>query len=268
MAKPFLKWAGGKKWLIPHIDNYLPENFNRYYEPFLGCGAMFFHLRPQDAFISDNNQKLIHTYLSLRNNHRRVINNLSEMQYSEDQYYAIRERFNNRRNGYILSSIDFIYLNRTCWNGLYRENRDGGFNVPIGRYVNPKICDEENLINVSNQLNEGDIEIMCCDYLEAIEGADEGDFIFFDPPYITGHRNNGFHSYNKKLFSWDDQVRLADVAREMTERGCFVMITNAAHDSLLDLYDGFEIMPMSRRSLIAGGCPRDERVEEIVIRNY
>lgn len=264
-AKPFLKWAGSKKWLIPHVMPYIPKKFNRYYEPFLGSGALYFALQPEKAVLSDLNGKLIATYEALRDHPGRVISELRKMPYDKDFYYKHREIFNNGVKSKIKQAAYFIYFNRTAWNGLYRENSSGGFNVPIGSYDNPKICDEENIKLVSKVLER--VTFKNGDFVSAVNDARKGDLVFFDPPYITGHRNNGFHSYNKKLFSWEDQERLFEAVCELKQRGCHVMVTNACHDSLKKLYRGFTMVELSRKSLIAADINNRKAVSELLIHN-
>jgi DNA adenine methylase len=262
--KPFLKWAGSKKWLIPHIKKFIPQSFNKYYEPFLGSGALFFALMPERAQLSDISKNLINTYIALREQPDKTIEKLKSMPYKKKFYSWVRDKYQPTSEAGKAARI--IYLNRTCWNGLYRENRSGKFNVPIGRFENPRICDEDNLRAVAVALKN--ITLRVCDFEDAVTKAKENDFIFFDPPYITGHRNNGFHSYNEKLFKWGDQERLAEIARELDRKGCDVLITNASNKAIEKLYDGFEIVPMSRHSVIAADVHKRGLVDELIITNY
>lgn len=262
--RPFLKWAGSKKWLVPHIQRFIPQSFNKYYEPFLGSGALFFALKPKQARLSDISQNLINTYIALREQPDEIIKKLKSMPYKNKFYYWVRDEYKPTSDAGKAARI--IYLNRTCWNGLYRENRSGKFNVPIGRFENPKICDEDNLRVVTLALKN--ITLRVCDFQEAVDGAKKNDFIFFDPPYITGHRNNGFHSYNEKLFRWKDQEKLSEMAKELDRKGCYVLITNAANEAIEKLYTGFEIVPMSRQSVIAANIQKRRMVDELIITNY
>lgn len=262
--KPFLKWAGSKKWIIPHIKKFIPQSFNKYYEPFLGSGALFFALKPKQAQLSDISENLINTYITLREQPDEIIKRLKSMPYKKKYYYWVRDEYKPTSDAGKAARI--IYLNRTCWNGLYRENRAGKFNVPIGRFENPRICDEDNLRAVAVALKN--VNLRGCDFEEAVTKAKENDFIFFDPPYITGHRNNGFHSYNEKLFKWGDQERLADLAKKLAREKCYVLITNASNEAIEKLYAGFEIMPMSRFSVIAADVLNRGMVSELIITNY
>lgn len=262
--KPFLKWAGSKKWLIPHIKKFIPQSFNKYYEPFLGSGALFFALKPKQTQLSDISENLINTYIALREQPDEIIKRLKSMPYKKKYYYWVRDEYKPTSDAGKAARI--IYLNRTCWNGLYRENRSGKFNVPIGRFENPRICDEDNLRAVAVALKNMTLRV--CDFEDAVTKAKENDFIFFDPPYITGHRNNGFHSYNEKLFKWGDQERLADLAKKLARKKCYVLITNASNEAIEKLYAGFEIMPMSRFSVIAADVLNRGMVSELIITNY
>lgn len=265
-AKPFLKWAGSKKWLIPSIKKYIPQEFNDYYEPFLGSGAMFFALSSKKAMLSDINSNLIDTYSALKNDVEAVIEELKKMPYEKDFYYYIRDNY--KPWSLTGKAKKLIYLNRTCWNGLYRENREGKFNVPFGKHTNPTICDENNLREVASLLKKVDLNAHSFD--KAVCNAKRGDFIFIDPPYITGHKNNGFHGYNEKLFKWIDQEKLAEVAAELDAKGCFVLITNAEHSSIKELYQKynlFDIHTELRFSNIAADITKRKEITELIITN-
>jgi len=262
-VKPFLKWAGGKRWLIdsPHLE--LPEFEGRYIEPFLGSAAIFFHCRPATALLSDINPRLIETYSAIRDNPDLVRRYLVAYQRKHSKEFYYSERGAVRSSPYTRAS-QFLYLNRTCWNGLYRENLDGKFNVPIG--TKSKIFDpEEDLAEVSAILSAA--EIVCQDFGDTVAEAQEGDFVFVDPPYTTAHNLNGFVKYNQKIFSWQDQIRLKDAVFAARERGAEVMVTNANHHSILDLYSGArEIIALDRRSVISGPSAGRKSTSELVIR--
>lgn len=263
VARPFLKWAGGKRWLIPHIEHLLPKKFNRYFEAFLGSGSLYFHLQPKNAILTDSNEKLINTYKALQERPEKVIRELSLMSYSEDKYYLVRDRLNkNGSNNSTRNAADFIYLNRTCWNGLYRENFMGKFNVPFGRYNNPLICDKDNLLAVSSVTARA--KFIVSDFKDILLKAHKGDFVFLDPPYITGHQNNGFHAYNEKLFKWEDQEKLATMAERLLKRGCYVIVTNAHNKEIAKLYEHFNCSLVSRKSIIAGDVQNRGDVSEAV----
>jgi DNA adenine methylase len=211
---PFLKWAGGKRWLIPHAGNLFPDSFDRYIEPFLGGGAVFFHLKPQKAILTDINGELIQTYKAIRDNWRLVFSHLQRHQdnHSSDYYYEIRA---SKPRTPATKAARMLYLNRTCWNGLYRVNLKGEFNVPIGT-KNTVLLDSDDFPALAKLL-EG-VRLECNDFEWAIDQATEDDFVFVDPPYTVKHNLNGFIKYNETLFAWKDQVRLRDAVDRAVRR--------------------------------------------------
>jgi DNA adenine methylase len=263
VAKPFLKWAGGKKWLIPHLVTLIPNNYNRYFEPFLGGGALFFNLQPKRSLLSDVNPELINTYIQVRDNVEEVINELMLMKFSKQYYYEIRSKITKSK---VFRAARFIYLNRTCWNGLYRENAKGEFNVPIGSYKNPTICNREQLLAASKALSN--TELKCVDFEVSLKSALKGDLIYIDPPYVTGHQNNGFIKYNNKLFNWSDQNRLAAIVSNLKNKSCFIIISNAKHRSINKLYSGFNNSIVNRISLLAADKYKRGKVEENVFTSF
>ena len=259
--KPFIKWAGGKRWLFADGTFKLPEFSGKYIEPFLGGAAAFFHLRPKTALLSDINSRLIETYVAVRDDWRCVQDILKHMQdrHSIDYYYKERKR---RHIEPTFRAAQFLYLNRTCWNGLYRENLKGEFNVPIGTKTKV-LYDNENLEEISDALKFA--EIVLCDFEESIDKARFGDLIFVDPPYTTAHNTNGFVKYNQKIFRWDDQVRLRDCIRRAVERKALVVLTNADHSSIRDLYrDLGQGSRIERASVISGNASYRRATTETV----
>ena len=247
--KPFLKWAGGKRWLIERTDFNLPDFSGKYIEPFLGGGAVYFSALPNAAIISDVNPRLVETYQAIRDDWSAVVNLLAvhHEKHKKEYYYSQRDEV------YCTvyeRAAQFLYLNRTCWNGLYRENLKGKFNVPIGT-KSTVLFENDNFEGISNALQSADI--YCCDFEITIERAIAGDLIFVDPPYTTAHNMNGFVKYNQKIFSWADQVRLRDALIRAVDRGCAVISTNAWHESILDLYESYaSIQEIPRASVISG----------------
>ncbi len=249
--KPFIKWAGGKRWLLDNELMSLPSFDGRYFEPFLGGGAVFFHLAPARAVLSDANPRLIETYIAIRDDWQRVVTLLESMQklHSKSFYYAERDRVRLKPH---TRAAQFLYLNRTCWNGLYRENLRGKFNVPIGTKTQVVLPDD-NFSETSKLLQNADIR--ACDFEETLFDARSGDLVFIDPPYTTAHNTNGFVKYNQKIFSWDDQLRLYRCIGAAKARGARVVLTNADHASIRELYADLgtpEIV--SRRSVISGSA--------------
>ena len=202
---PFLKWAGGKRWLTSNSEFKVPEFSGRYVEPFLGSGSIFFSLQPKDAILSDLNSELIDTYIALRDEHKKVSRHLRQhaQNHSAKHYYKVRDELKPRATA--SRAARFLYLNRTCWNGLYRVNLAGKFNVPKGTKSNV-ILDTDDFASVSKIL--GKAKLVCCDFETVVDQAESGDFIYADPPYTVRHNMNGFIKYNEVLFSWEDQQRL------------------------------------------------------------
>ena len=258
--EPFLKWAGSKRKLLPALEGLIPKSFGTYIEPFLGSASLFFHLAPTDAYSADANKDLINTYLAVRDNPELVSRHLSRMRVDREVYYSIRSK---RSNGLYKRAAEFIYLNKTCWNGLYRVNLKGEFNVPYGAPKNSKVFEKENLFGCSCALSSSSIKLACADYSAVEKIAKKNDFVFLDPPYVTTHSNNGFIEYNEKIFSWDDQVRLASMCERLANRGVRVLITNASHDALRNLYAGFESKEIVRKSTLASSSKFRREVKEI-----
>ncbi len=215
---PFLKWAGDKRWLVSRCADLLPTNVDHYIEPFLGSGAVFFYLDPPTALLSDANQTLIETYRAVRNSWRKVSEALDEHHdnHSKDYYYRIRAA---KLDLSAQRAAQFIYLNRTCWNALYRVNRKGEFNVPIGS-KDSVVLATDNFAATSRRLRR--VNIFAGDFEPSIEGARKRDFVFVDPPYAVKDQTNGFVKYNDKLFDWEDQVRLRDLVERAKKRGAYM----------------------------------------------
>jgi len=262
--KPVVKWAGGKQWLAPAAPHLIPEKLaGRYYEPFLGGGAIFFAVEPALATLSDRNGVLITMYHALRNDTDAVIQLLSRYPHSEDFYYQIRAR-SPRSQCSIAARL--LYLNRTCWNGLYRVNREDKFNTPFGRFKNPTICDRERLFQAAHLLRRARLRVG--DFETIVAEAKSGDFVYFDPPYITGHKHNGFLKYNAPLFSWADQKRLARFALDLVKAGVHVLVSNADHPTVVGLYEGFNYYRVTRQSLIGGDASSRGEVVEALLSSY
>lgn len=248
-VKPFLKWAGGKRWLVAS-DQFQPPKFEgRYIEPFLGGAAVYFHLRPASALLSDMNGRLIEVYQVVRDTPDLLRRSLRDLQNNHSRSFYYEERARKRTKPHTRAA-QFLYLNRTCWNGLYRENQQGQFNVPIG--TKSTIYDaNENWKSISKLLSWA--ELTAGDFEQTVDKAEKGDFIFADPPYTTAHNNNGFVKYNQDIFSWKDQERLRDALVRAVGRGAKVMLTNADHESVHELFDAdFEYKSISRSSIISG----------------
>lgn len=263
---PFLKWAGGKRWLVYAYQDLFNISFERYIEPFVGSGSVFFHVNPQQAILSDKNKRLMDVYRAIKSNWQAVQNNLAvhSRHHSRDYYYQIRSTV--LEDDYE-KAAQFIYLNRTCWNGLYRVNKNGQFNVPIGT-KDKVILDTDNFEGVSKKLEC--TELLDGDFEAVIDIAQEGDFLFVDPPYTAKHNKNGFLKYNESIFSWDDQVRLSESVKRAKDRGVKIILTNADHESVINLYSlDFDTSALPRVSKLAGKSQfRGKVTELLVLGNY
>jgi DNA adenine methylase len=259
MAAPFLKWPGGKRWLIESSRLPVPQTFQRYIEPFLGGGAVFFHLNPASSVLSDVNDELIQVYCSMRDSplDLRVALEAHQAAHSKEHYYLVRA---SNPTSNVDRAARMIYLNRTCWNGLYRVNLKGKFNVPIGT-KSKIIFEKENFDTLSNRLSRADIRVS--DFEDTIDIAEEGDFLFVDPPYTVKHNLNGFVKYNEQIFSWQDQIRLRDAIQRAISRGVAVVLTNADHASVRDLYKGLcAYERLERFSVLSGSSEHRIKTSE------
>ena len=257
---PPLKWAGGKRWLIQSRALPIPS-FRRYIEPFFGSGAVFFALKPERSIISDCNADLIETYRAIRDRPDLVRRYLVAHQsaHSKEHYYQVRCSISKSQ---FKRAARFLYLNRTCWNGLYRVNRSGQFNVPIGT-KNNVVYESDDFYSVAQLLRR--TELIVSDFQTTIDQAGQGDFVFADPPYTTAHNTNGFVKYNQNIFSWEDQVRLADCLKAAILRGARVALTNADHQSVRDLYQGImSRICLERSSVIASKANHRRRTTELL----
>lgn len=259
---PFLRWAGGKRWLARTLRQALPSTFGTYFEPFLGSAAVFFSLRPSQAHLSDSNRRLIEAFRVVRDSPDRLASMLSGFSYTKTEYYHVRA---SKPTSPLERAAQLVYLNRTCWNGLYRVDRKGTFNVPYGRRGFFFPSDRDKLLRASAIL-KGQI-LRSEDFESALAPVRPGDLVFLDPPYTVTHGNNGFLLYNERIFSWSDQERLSRVVHAIDKRGAHFVLTNANHESVTELYNGFEIVPLPRQSILAADPKRRRAVTELLISN-
>jgi len=253
-----LKWAGGKRWLASSSLLPVPDQFERYIEPFIGGGAVFFRLSPDQSILSDINPELINLYRVIRDSPEALEMLLIEhhAKHTRDHYYQVRA---NLPSDTIAQAARTLYLNRTCWNGLYRVNLKGEFNVPIGTKA-AVIMEGESFAARSDSLQQA--EILCQDFEVTLALAQEGDFVFVDPPYTVKHNLNGFLKYNEKIFGWSDQIRLHDSIVAAADRGASVVITNADHESVRELYSDFTYRQLRRTSVLAGDPSKRGKTSE------
>lgn len=277
-VRPFLKWAGGKSRLVNELMTYLPPEYGKYYEPFLGAGSMYFAISPQEGRLNDLNKHLIACYQDVKMNCEPLIAELTTIQQEyrsrvdierkKDYYLEKRDEYNVTDQNVRKSAL-FIFLNKTGFNGMYRENRQGKFNIPFGRHANPLICDEDNLRNVSQDLEH--IDLTSLDYKDALDGVEEGDFIFLDPPYEPLSKTSKFTQYQANGFGQRDQEELKKLILWLSAKGCYVMMTNSTADLIKELYRDtkqFHIGTIQvARSINSNGKKRG-KIEEYIVFNY
>lgn len=273
--KPFVKWVGGKRQLLAQfrrLNLYPPEKFDiktgRYFEPFVGGGAVFFDLLPEKGFLSDMNNELVTTYNVIKNDVDGLIVSLKKHKNNKDYFLKIRVQDPKTLSELEIASR-FIFLNRTCFNGLYRVNNSGGFNVPYGKHGNPLICDEDNLKKVCKALQG--IQIKHQDYKEVLKKAKKGDFVYFDPPYYPISKTASFTSYTAESFLDKEQIELRDTVLELNKRGCFVMLSNSDTPFINKIYSGFKDIQITKveagRMINSKGSGRG-KITEVLVTNY
>ena len=266
---PIVKWVGGKRQLMFELLKNMPKSYNRYFEPFIGGGALFFELQPDNAYISDMNEELINLYSVVRDSVDELIEDLSKHEVSKEYFLEIRnidrtEKYSNLSN--VERASRFIYLNRTCFNGMYRVNSKGEFNVPFGNYKNPRIIDENNLLNCSELLKE--TEIKCADFSEILNKVQKNDFVYFDPPYVPLNETSSFTSYTKDGFDIDMQFKLRDVCDELDSMGVRFMLSNSDTKLVKELYANYEIKKVFASRQINANADGRGKITEVLVKNY
>lgn len=272
LVQPVLKWVGGKRQLLPEIEKYIPKNYKAYYEPFLGGGAVLFHVQPRIAIVNDVNSELINMYLVIKNDVESLIEELKKHENTPDYFYTIRELDRNKDEYEQLSPIEkasrIIYLNKTCYNGLFRVNSAGEFNTPFGGYKNPNIVNEVVLRAVSNYFNNSEVVFNNGDFAEAVQSAKKGSFVYFDPPYDPISVSSSFTGYDKGGFDRHEQIRLKELCDELNTKGVKFLLSNSKTDFIMDLYRGYKIeIVKAKRAINSNGALRGE-IDEVLIRNY
>lgn len=268
-CKPFVKWPGGKRQLLRELLRNMPKKYGRFFEPFVGGGALFFAVKPEYGYISDINPELMNVYEVVQNNVEELIESLREHRNTEKYFYELRNA--DRTQGYegwgkIEKASRLIYLNKTCFNGLYRMNSDGHFNVPFGFYKNPNILDEDNLIACSVLLKKTEIALAS---FEAVEKkARRGDFVYFDPPYVPLNKTSSFTKYYKDDFDWDAQFALRELCDRLHNKGVLLMLSNSYTETVKDLYKNYRVKIVRANRAI--NCKGDGRgkINELIITNY
>lgn len=275
-SKPFVKWAGGKRQLLPILSQHIPQNFETYFEPFLGGGAVLFNLISKNprlqCFVSDLNSTLILSYITIRDKVSKLVISLEEhsenyFKNPEEYYYYVR---NNNPKNQIDKVSRLLFLNRTCFNGLYRVNSKGKFNVPIGKYVNPNIVNKENLLAVSNVLQSKGISIKCEDFTTSLRRAQKDDFVYLDPPYQPVSSTANFTSYTNDNFDYKDQERLFTEFKKLDSKGCKILLSNSKSQEVLDLFSEYSdnIIEINTNRFINSNSKKRTGHTEILIKNY
>lgn len=271
--QPFTKWTGGKRQLLPVIKSLMPDNYNGYFEPFIGGGAFFFDLAPEKAVINDFNSELINCYLQIKERPLDLIALLTEHQKNNSKDYFLDLRSVDR-DGRIdaMTAVEraarIMYLLRVDFNGLYRVNAKNQFNAPYGNYQNPKIVHSELILSISDYLNSGDIAIMTGDFEKAVKDVKAGDFVYFDPPYIPLSDTSAFTSYTHEGFCYDDQVRLRDCVKRLDEKGAFVMLSNLSSPLVEELYKDFIVHKVDVTRTNGAKASSRGKISEIIVTNY
>lgn len=271
--QPFTKWTGGKRQLLPVIRELMPKTYNRYFEPFVGGGALFFDLAPKDAVINDFNAELINCYQQIKDNPQELIEILKvHQEYNSKEYYLDLRSADRDERIDMMSEVQraarILYMLRVNFNGLYRVNSKNQFNVPYGRYKNPKIVDEELISAISVYLNNNQLEIKAGDFEKAIVDVRTGDFVYFDPPYIPLSETSAFTSYTHEGFSFADQVRLRDAFKRLSDTGAYVMLSNSSSALVEELYKDFNIHYVEATRTNGAKSSSRGKISEIIVTNY
>lgn len=273
LVSPFVKWVGGKRQLLSSIMEVMPANIKNYtyIEPFVGGGAVLFHIQPKDAIINDFNSDLINAYLVVKENPIGLIADLKKHKNESDYFYAIRQLDRGKdfeKTDKVKRASRLIYLNKTCYNGLYRVNNAGEFNSPFGRYKNPNIVNEPVLKAVSSYLNSNNVQIYNADYDDILKTADRKSFVYLDPPYHPISESSNFTGYVQGGWNMFDQVRLREACDNLTKRGIKFLLSNSASSFIMDQYRAYNVsIVKATRSINSDGEKRGE-VDEVLIRNY
>ena len=271
-VRPVLKWVGGKRQLLPALSPLLPAGITAYYEPFLGGGAMLFHLQPQTAYVNDINADLMRVYAVIRDDVDALIEALQSYRNDADFFYAVREWDRDKRSYARMSDVQkaarVLYLNKTCYNGLYRVNNAGEFNAPFGNYKRPNIVNASGLRAVSAYFRRADTRFSAVDYAEALADAGPGAFVYLDPPYDPVSDTSNFTGYARGGFSRAEQIRLRECCDDLTRRGVRFMLSNSATAFIREQYRAYHITTVRARRAVNSVATRRGDVQEVVVRNY
>jgi len=272
LVAPVLKWVGGKRQLLEVLTPLMPSRFVSYCEPFVGGGALLFDLQPKVAYINDINDELIRVYEVIKKDVEALVTALQDFKNEADYFYTVRDWDRDKEKYGSLSEIQkaarILYLNKTCYNGLFRVNNAGEFNSPFGNYRNPNIVNAPTLRAVSSYLNAATVHMSSIDYAEVVRDLPKGAFVYLDPPYDPVSDTSSFTGYSRGGFSRDDQIRLRECCDELHKRGLKFMLSNSATDFIKEQYAAYKItVVQAKRAINSDGAKRGE-VDEVVVRNY
>lgn len=272
LVLPVLKWAGGKRQLLSDINKYIPKHISTYYEPFIGGGAVLFDLQPNKAVVNDVNEELINVYRVIRDNVEELIVDLNTHENTAEYFYYVRSKDRDEEVFASMTDIEkasrIIFLNKTCYNGLFRVNQAGEFNSPFGRYSNPNIVNATTLRAVSKYFNKNKITFKNMDFADALKGIRKGSFVYFDPPYDPVSDSSSFTGYARGGFDRTEQVRLKRLCDRLDARGVKFLLSNSSTEFILDLYKGYRIeLIKAKRTINSKGDSRGD-VKEVLVRNY
>lgn len=274
LVVPVVKWVGGKRQIIDEIITYVPDSFSTYYEPFLGGGAVLFELQPKKAVVNDVNEELMNIYEVIKDNADELIEGLKRHKIKNDKayFYEIRELDRNREQYNLLTPVErasrIIYLNKTCYNGLFRVNKSGEFNAPFGNYKNPNIVNETTLRAVSAYFNKAKIRFTCQDFEDALKWSRKGAFVYLDPPYDPVSETASFTGYDKGGFDRNEQIRLKKTCDKLNKKGIKFLLSNSATDFIMDLYQDYKIEVIQAKRAINSKADRRGNVDEVLVMNF
>lgn len=271
LVVPFVKWVGGKRQLLHEIELHIPK-FSTYYEPFVGGGAVLFHIQPKKAIINDSNSELTNLYQVIKDSHQELIADLRTHENDEKYFYKIRGKDRDRQQYEQMSKVErasrIIYLNKTCYNGLFRVNNAGEFNSPFGRYKKPNIVNEITIRAVHNYLCDNNIQIRNTDYEESLVGIRKGAFVYFDPPYDPVSSSANFTGYTKGGFGRDEQERLKNVCDKLSVKGIKFLLSNSSTEFIRDLYKNYKVVSVQANRAVNSKADKRGKVAEVLIMNY
>ena len=271
LVAPVLKWVGGKRQLLPEIKKYIPK-YSTYYEPFLGGGAVLFELQPKKAVVNDLNSELINVYEVIKTTPQELIDELKKYSNDEETFYKVRNIDRNKDEFKKLSDVQraarIIYLNKTCFNGLYRVNSSGEFNSPFGRYKNPNIINENTILAVNKYFNTSDITFRNTDFEDSIKDIPKGSFVYLDPPYDPVSKTSNFTGYNQGGFGDDEQIRIKNMCDRLNANGVKFLLSNSATPFIKDLYKDYKIEIVNAKRAVNSKADKRGEIEEVLIRNY